>query len=216
MEETAAKNKPLLLELFSGTGSIGRAFRAQGWDVISVDIDPKTDADIKTDILQFEASKFLDRKVDVVWSSPCCTKFSKARNNKSTETELCAADALVRKSLEIARELGAPIFLENPESGKLKTRGILDHLNMRTIDYCKWVDWGYRKRTAIWSDTDWEPSRPLRRYDCSSTMSGFRRHKAGAQQGSPGPCFTRNELYRIPPELCNEIASYCTRLLTAL
>jgi len=216
MEEEEAGKKPLLLELFSGTGSVGRAFRSQGWSVISLDLDPKAHADICKDVMQFEAKEFLDRKVDVVWASPCCTHFSKARNNKSSETELCASDCLVRKSLEIARELGAPVFIENPESGKLKTRGILNLLNMNTVDYCKYADWGYRKRTAIWTDTDWEPSRPLRRYDCSSTVTGFKRHKAKAQQGSPGPCFSRNELYRIPPALCDEIATFCTRLVSAL
>lgn len=208
MEEKSAE-KPLLLELFSGTGSVGTAFRKFGWDVVSLDIDPKANADITKDILEFEVAELLDREVAVVWASPSCTMYSHARNNKSTEVELCESDALVVKSLKIARELGCPIFLENPESGKLKNRGLLKHLHMRKVDYCKWADWGYRKRTAIWTDTDWKPSRELCKYDCKSTVAGFKRHKAGAQQGSPGPCFTQKELFRIPPDLCDEIAAYC-------
>ena len=36
-----------LLELFSGTGSVGRVARAHGWDVLSLDLK---NADINADI----------------------------------------------------------------------------------------------------------------------------------------------------------------------
>ena len=43
-----------LLELFSGTGSVGRAFEAAGWEVTSLDADLRTPADIHADILTFD------------------------------------------------------------------------------------------------------------------------------------------------------------------
>ena len=41
-----------LLELFSGTGSIGRAFAAEGWEVHSLDIQPG--ATFQSDILDWD------------------------------------------------------------------------------------------------------------------------------------------------------------------
>jgi hypothetical protein len=43
-----------ILELFSGTGSIGNTFAEQGWEVISLDSDVKTDATIHEDILTWD------------------------------------------------------------------------------------------------------------------------------------------------------------------
>ena len=40
---------PSLLEVCSGTGSMGRAFKALGWEVTSLDFDPKSGADFVTD-----------------------------------------------------------------------------------------------------------------------------------------------------------------------
>ena len=45
---------PRLLELFSGTGSIGRAFREAGWEVTSLDLEPKFRPDILCDVLRWD------------------------------------------------------------------------------------------------------------------------------------------------------------------
>ena len=41
-----------LLELFSGTGSVGNVFKDHGWEVVSLDRDMA--ADIQTDIMDWD------------------------------------------------------------------------------------------------------------------------------------------------------------------
>ncbi len=116
-----------LLELFSGTGSVGRAFEKQGWEVISIDTDPQAQATFRQDISRWDCASLLGKTIDVIWASPPCTNYSALR--KSTEDERLDSDELVRRTLEIAATLGnPPIFIENPWTGKLKSRGLLDHL----------------------------------------------------------------------------------------
>ena len=43
-----------LLKLLSGTGSVGEVFRERGWEVISLDINPKSNATIIADILTWD------------------------------------------------------------------------------------------------------------------------------------------------------------------
>ena len=198
---------PLLLELFSGTGSIGRAFRARGWEVFSVDNDPRANASLTADILQVKASDLPERP-DLIWGSPPCQMYTLA-GGRRTQGDLEASDALVQKTLQLIEELGnPPCFIENPFSGRLKSRGLLDHLRLQVVDYCQFGT-PYRKRTAIWTkNVDWVPSKPLCKHDCPASVDG-RRHLATAQRGPPGPRFTQRELYRIPAALCDEIAEYC-------
>ena len=55
-----------LLELFSVTGSIGRAFEALGWEVTSLDLEGEPT--IKCDILDWDHTKFPPGHFQVVWS----------------------------------------------------------------------------------------------------------------------------------------------------
>ena len=202
--EEAPEKKRLLLELFSGTGSIGRAFRDRGWDVLSVDNDPKAHASIRKDVLELDAADLEGKHVALVWASPPCTNYSNARRKKGT-AELAGSDALVLKALSIAAALGCPIFVENPWTGKLKSQGLLGHLRMHRVDYCKY-GMPYRKRTGIWTNTAWQPGRPLCVHDCPASEDG--RHTARAQQGGPGQHFSQRQLYVIPAALCDEIAAW--------
>ena len=110
-----------LLELYSGTGSVGRAFAALGWDVVSVDLDPRANATHCCDIAEWDCTCV--GEVDVIWASPPCTMYAVART-RGASGDLETSDNLVRKTLEIAAALGdPPTFIENPHSGQLKTRG---------------------------------------------------------------------------------------------
>ncbi len=59
-----------ILELFSGSGSIGDAFRSKRWEVVSLDLDPKTEADIHEDILKWDHTACPVGEFDAIWASP--------------------------------------------------------------------------------------------------------------------------------------------------
>ena len=198
----------MLLELFSGTGSVGKTFRTRGWEVFSVDIDPGAEPTLVADVLDLQPGD-LPPHVDCIWASPPFTHYSRARTRAKTPRDLEGSDALVRKVLNIIDHYGDPDwFMENPESGLLKSREVVAGLPMRVVDYCKYGK-PYRKRTSIWTNTGWEPQRPLCRHDCLASDGA--KHTASAQQGPASNTdsrYSRNELYSIPASLCEEIAGY--------
>ena len=65
----------LMLDLFSGLGGASRAMKERGWQVITVDIDPKFNPSLVSDIRYFH---YDGPRPDLVWASPPCIEFTKA------------------------------------------------------------------------------------------------------------------------------------------
>ena len=84
-----------LLELFSGTGSIGRAFEEEGWEVVSLDVDPKSGACITANIMEWDFYTHQRGYFDGIWASPPCTHYSIARTTAKTARDLIGSDAII-------------------------------------------------------------------------------------------------------------------------
>ena len=147
-------------EICSGTGSVGRPWRAAGHEVMSLDSDPKCGADVCQDIMTWEYTDFSLEQPDVIWCSPPCTQYSRARTRAKTPRDLVGADALVQRCLDIIAYWQPKYwFIENPQTGLLRTRDVVQGVPFVDLDYCMYGAF-YRKRTRIWTNTAWTP-RPL-------------------------------------------------------
>ena len=173
-----------------------------------MDIDATTNPTLVADVLDLHLHR-LPTQVDCIWASPPCTHYSRARTKAKTPRDLEGSDAIVQKVLDIVARYGAPSwFMENPESGLLKGRAVVAGLPFRVVDYCKYGK-PYRKRTAIWTNTVWEPEQPLCKHDCA--VSSGSKHTGRAQQAPSSATdvrYSRDELYSIPAALCDEIADF--------
>ena len=92
-EDKGIEHMPRLLELFSGTGSVGEVAKHLGWQVTSLNKD--MEADIRTDILDWQYQDH-NEQYDFIWASPSCTEFSIAKTTGVRDLEL--ADSIVGRT----------------------------------------------------------------------------------------------------------------------
>ena len=158
-----------VLELFSGTGSIGKVCEKLGWTPISVDLElPATH---ECDIMDFDYKQYPKDYFSIVWASPPCTHYSSLQNcwigrkkkdgilttKETIEEHRIESDKLILKTLEIIDYFNPDVwFMENPQRGQLKDRDVVKGIPFYDVSYCMYSDWGYEKRTRIWTNKkDW-------------------------------------------------------------
>ena len=195
-----------LLELFSGTGSVGNYARILNIDVTSLDRD--LPADIQIDIMDWDyRTAYEPHHFDIIWASPPCTEYSVAKTVGVRDIE--GSNKVVQRTLDIIEYLHPKFWIiENPQTGKLKEQLMMYGLPYDDVDYCKY-GMPYRKRTRLWNNIDeWTP-RPLCKRDCNSMNETRMRHNEIAQRG-PGKAHSENrqrltQLYTVPSQLIIEI-----------
>ena len=194
---------------------MSRAFEELGWEVTSLDVDPKASPTICADICSWEPlPKFAPGYFDMIWASPVCTEYSRVLTRRPRRLE--EGDRLVLRTLHLIQELQPRFWaMENPATGLLRLRPFMAGLPWQDVSYCTY-GYPYRKLTRIWGNLGWVPEQPvcgIDGYRCERSRR-FGRHPEVAQRGTVRRsgkivqnCHSQAQLYSIPPALCREIAA---------
>jgi hypothetical protein len=169
----------MLLELFSGTCSVSNALKTihPELQVISLDFNENMekytdDTFICADIMEWDYTSI--PVPDYIWASPNCKWYSNARKG-TTEDELKIADKMFIKTFDIINyflEKNPKMvwFLENPWTGKLKTRPFMsEHTNYVVADYCRY-GFNYMKPTVFYTNKLGITVKPRCKMDCDKVV----------------------------------------------
>ena len=202
-----------VLELFAGSRSIGKAAESLGYDVFSSDVNDFDKIDYVVDILNFDIKK-VPFHPDIIWASPPCTTYSIAAishhrpKNKPLSNFAIKSDLIVKKTLQIIKELNPnKWYIENPR-GLLRKQNFMIGLPKTTVWYCTYGD-NRAKPTDIWSNNirsllninGWQP-----RPECFNGNKNCHHEAAprGSRTGTQGVKGNYNRS-KIPNQLCLEI-----------
>ena len=156
-----------LLELFKGTGSVGKVAHKLGYEVLSIDFDPIYTPTIETDILDWDYSKYYNNTgyiPNFIWASPPCNTFSslsyrfKERDTKTAEPKSERAKIgtkILHRTIKIIKffqKLNPKLCftIENPR-GMMRHDPKMKKLHMETTLYCLYGDIKI-KPTDFWAN----------------------------------------------------------------
>jgi hypothetical protein len=219
-----------LLELFCGTKSIGGVFESAGYDVVSLDYNPKFNATHTDDFLTWDYTIYPPDHFDAIWASPDCTTWSVATMgkyrlkssiwglNNERQPKATIGNNMILRLIELLKYFDAGAwFIENP-------RGLLVHFpplvefirengyNNTLVYYANYNNWGFPKPTHIWSNLPlWEkekiPVMPessyfIKQYPCNKRPKRYYKSytMGNAEQRSKIPPDLANRLLRLIPD----------------
>lgn len=177
------------LELFSGTHSVGKVLKDKGHSVISLDLK---DADINTNILDWDYTTYPSGYFDYIHASPPCDTFSHCRKSwlgrelRAHKGQIFTRELLIKdqeeigvpilnKTLEIIKYFNPTYFtIENPASGDMKN--YITDLSFTDVDYCMY-GLPYKKRTRIWNNFNFVGEKCNK--NCGSFIDGRHRSNCG-------------------------------------
>ncbi|MBK5246405.1 MAG: DNA cytosine methyltransferase [Peptostreptococcaceae bacterium] len=159
--------KKQIIELFSGSKSVAETFESHGWETVTVDNNAKLNPSMCCDILALSPA-LLPKKVDFVWASPDCSKFSRAADQsnwlkttikyriydyKPNSAAALLSLQLLAKTIEILNYYPGVLFIiENPI-------GRLHHMDpMKNLGHYRYAvnyadfGFGYSKETYLFSN----------------------------------------------------------------
>ena len=154
---------PRILELFKGTGSVGKYFELNypNYEVSSLDILKKYNPTIVSDILTWDYKIYEPGHFDIIWASPECKIFSmlqqtligrKWKTREDLEIARKANWCFPLKVLEIIEYFKPKVyFIENPYYSAMKDIPEMKLVKSFRFDYCAF-GYSYKKPTRIWSN----------------------------------------------------------------
>ena len=160
-------------------------------------------------------TKFTSQAIFIVYGLHLRAHIIVSLATAKTPRALEGSDKLVQRLLEIiAYHNPSSYFLENPQSGLMKTRAVVQGLEFVDTSYCKY-SFTYRKNTRFWTNCKHFKPQPMccRLAPCE-TKAELDHHETTAQRG-PGKLQRKlktndrqslNQLYSMPETLCDEIA----------
>jgi hypothetical protein len=155
------RGKPRALDMFCGRKSAGNVLEKWGYEVVTLDNDPKRNPTICTDVLKWDYhSQYPRGYFQLIVACPPCTEYSAAMTKRARQME--SADEVVRKTLEIVRYFRPPTWwLETPRNGRLTKRKVIEDLPFVDTDYCRFEDCGYQKPTRFYGSEHLADLKPM-------------------------------------------------------
>ncbi len=212
-----------LLELFKGTGSVGKVFKElyPDGEVVSVDILKKYKPTHCGDIMEFDYKQYPTGHFDIIWASPECKVFSILQHTwlKTPKTEKTGRykweshehlnqvrlenGKYSKKALEIIDYFKPTMwFIENPWASAMKKLEHFKGVSSYRFDYCRF-GYDYQKPTRIWSN------KKLDDVICSCEQRHNFRLGINSQQLLHRTSFqdttSINQRYSIPPQLIEHL-----------